>query len=153
MAKVLVVYQSKWGNTKIVAEKIAEGLNKAPGIESAVGTVKEVKTDRLVDSDAILIGSPNHFGQATGGTKKFISRLAKLQLNAKGIAFFDTFLGKDYEKGVKKMEKHAAATLAEMEILAPGLSIRVEGMKGPIAEGELPKCADFGAKIAARLGS
>lgn len=30
---------------------------------------------------------------------------------------------------------------------APGLSIGVEGMKGPIAEDELSKCGDFGSNI------
>jgi len=153
LAKVLVVYQSKWGNTKTVAGKIAEGLNQTPGIETTVSSLNEVDTDRIVESDAILIGSPNHIGKATGHIKKFISRLEKLQLDAKGIAFFDTYLGKDYEKAVKKMEKQAADTLSGVKMLAPGLSIRVEGMKGPIAEGELQKCADFGAKIAARLSS
>jgi hypothetical protein len=38
-----------------------------------------------------------------------------------------------------------------MKMAAPGLSIKVEGMKGPIAEGELSKCEEFGAKIASQL--
>jgi len=150
LTKVLVVYQSKWGNTKIVAEKIVEGLNQAPGIETIISALKEIETDRIVGSDAILIGSPNHIGRATGGVKKFISQLGKLHLKAKGIAFFDTYLGKDYKKAVKKMEKQADETLKGIELLAPGLSIRVEGMKGPIAGGELQKCADFAAKIVAK---
>jgi hypothetical protein len=35
-----------------------------------------------------------------------------------------------------------------LKLATPGLSIRVEGMKGPITEGELPKGRDFGVKIA-----
>jgi hypothetical protein len=31
------------------------------------------------------------------------------------------------------------------------LSIKVEGMKGPIADDALPKCKDFGKKIANQL--
>ncbi len=30
-----------------------------------------------------------------------------------------------------------------IEIVAPGLSMLVGGMKGPIVDGELPKCAEF----------
>jgi len=38
-----------------------------------------------------------------------------------------------------------------MKMVAPGLSIKVEGMKGPITEGEPPKCKEFGIKIATQL--
>ena len=31
---------------------------------------------------------------------------------------------------------------------AAGLSIKVEGIKGPIVDGELPKCKDFGRRMA-----
>ncbi|MDM7911661.1 MAG: hypothetical protein QUS09_01040, partial [Methanotrichaceae archaeon] len=34
---------------------------------------------------------------------------------------------------------------------APGLSIKVQGMKGPLAERELPKCREFGRRIASHL--
>jgi menaquinone-dependent protoporphyrinogen IX oxidase len=37
--------------------------------------------------------------------------------------------------------------------IASGLSIKVLGMKGPIAEGELQKCKEFGKKIATQLKS
>jgi len=35
--------------------------------------------------------------------------------------------------------------------IAPRLSIAVQGSKGPIVEGELPKCKEFGKKIATQL--
>ncbi len=148
---MLVVYQSKWGNTKTVAEKIAEGMNLTAGIETTVRSLNEVDADLIADSDALLIGSPNHIGKPTGGIKRFISRLGKFKVKTQGIAFFDTYIGKDYEKAVKKMEKHAAETLAGIKVLLPGLSIRVDGMKGPITEGELPKCVEFGTTVAACL--
>ncbi len=151
MSKVLVVYESKWGNTKTVAETIVEGMKKVTGIETTINRPKEVKLDQIIEFDAILIGSPNHAGNATGGIRKFITKLGKKQLKGKSIAFFDTYLGGNYEKAVKKMEKLAADKLPELELLTPGLSIRVKGMKGPIAEEELPKCKEFGAKIGTQL--
>ena len=46
------------------------------------------------------------------------------------------------------MEKQIAEKLPGLKLAAPGLSIKVGGMKGPIVEGELPKAREFGAKIA-----
>jgi len=37
------------------------------------------------------------------------------------------------------------------ELIAPGLSIKIQGIKGPILEGELPKCEEFGNKVATQL--
>lgn len=151
MAKVLVVYASKWGNTKIVAETIIEGISGTAGIETTITNFKEVDFDRAVEYDAVLIGSPNHAGSAITGIKKIISRLGKLQFKGKGIAFFDTYIAKGFETAVKKMEKQAGEKLPGVELIAPGLSVEVKGMQGPIADGELQKCKDFGSSVAARL--
>ena len=60
-------------------------------------------------------------------------------------------MAKDYEKAVKKMEKQINEKVPELRLLTPGLSIRVDAMKGPITEGEIPKCKEFGINIATRL--
>jgi len=64
---------------------------------------------------------------------------------------FDTYVGGDFEKATKKMEQRVRERAPTMKMVAPRLSIKVEGMKGPIAEGELPKCKEFGTKIATQL--
>ena len=151
MTKVIVVYESKYGNTKLVAEKIVEGMREVSGTETVLNELKEVDKNRLAEFDAILVGSPNHMGRPTGGTKGFINELGKLNLTGKAVAVFDTYLGKDYEKAVKKMEKQISEKAPGLKLAAPGLSIRVEGMKGPITEGELPKCKEFGGKIANQI--
>ncbi len=63
MVKVFVVYDTKWGNTKLVAEKIVEGMKEVEGIETAISDVEEVDLEKVADYDAILIGSPNHWGR------------------------------------------------------------------------------------------
>ncbi len=148
MAKVIVVYESKYGNTKLVAETIVEGMREVSGIEMVVNELKEVRLNQLVEFDAILVGSPNHIGRATRSIRKFIDKLGNLNLEGKLAAVFDTYIGKDYEKAVRKMERQISEKVPGLKLAAPGLSIRVEGMKGPIAEGELPKCKEFGTKIA-----
>lgn len=147
MAKAVIIYESKYGNTKTVAECIAESMKEANSIETAVYELKTVKLDELVDYDMILIGSPNHMGSATRGIRKFIDGLGKLNLQGKWVACFDTCIGRDFEKAMKKMEKQVGEKVPGLTLVAPGLSIRVDGMKGPITEGELPKCKDYGVKI------
>jgi len=151
MAKAIVIYELKYGNTRLVAEKIAEGIKQACGVEPEVRELKEVNPAGLAEFDAIIIGSPNHMGNATRGIRKFIDGLGKINLRGKLAAVFDTYIGRDLEKTVKKMEKQIVDKSPSLSLAAPGLSIRVEGMKGPIAEGELPRCQDFGITIGNRL--
>ena len=155
MVKVFVVYDTKYGNTKLVAENIVDGLKEVEGIETAISYVEEVDFDNIPDFDAILIGSPNHYGGPTKDVRKFIDKLGKLNLEGRLFAVFDTYVGKDsdyfFEKAVKKMEKRIGEEVPDLKLITSGLSIRVGGTKGPIVEGELPKCRGFGQKIANQL--
>jgi len=152
LVKVFVVYDTKYGNTKLVAEKIVEGMREVEGIETAISDVEEVDLEKVADYDAILIGSPNHWGGPARAITKFIDKLGKLDLKAKWIAVFDTNLGgNQLEKAVKKMEKRIGEKIPGLKLIVPGLSIKVGGMEGPIVEGELPKCKEFGNKIAKKL--
>ena len=151
MTKCLLVYESKYGNTKFVAETIAEGIREVSDNQASIYELKEIKLKQPPDFDMVLIGSPNHMGGPTGGIKKFINELGKLDVKGKYAAVFDTCMAKDYEKAVKKMEKQINEKVPELRLLTPGLSIRVDGMKGPITEGEIPKCKEFGVNIATRL--
>jgi len=151
LVKAFIVYDTKYGNTKLVAEKILEGMREIEGIETAISDVKEVELDKVADSDALLIGAPAHFGGPSRTISKFIDKLGKLELKAKWVAVFDTYLGEDFEKAVKKMEKRIGEKVPGLQLITSGLSIRVGGMKGPIEDEELPKCKDFGKKIANQL--
>jgi len=151
LTRVIVVYESKYGNTKRVAETIIEGMGESEGIETVLSELKKIDVEKILDYDVILIGSPNHWGGPTRGVKKFIDKLGKLSIKEKLYAVFDTYLGKDFEKAVKKMEKRIDERVPGLKQIAPGLSIRVQGMKGPILEVELPKCREFGSRIASQI--
>lgn len=153
LVKVIVVHESKYGNTRRVAETIIEGIKEIGGIEASLSGLKETDFEKITNYDLILIGSPNHMGGPTRGIKGFIDKLSKLQLNGKMFAVFDTYMGKDFEKAVKKMERQIREKVPKLKQIASGLSIKVRGMKGPIADGELPKCREFGKKIATQLKS
>lgn len=52
--KVFIVYDSKYGNTKIAAENILIGLKQVEGIEAEISYVKEVDSQRVGSYDALI---------------------------------------------------------------------------------------------------
>lgn len=150
---MVIVYESRYGNTKRVAETIAESIRKAGEIETFLCELKEINLNSVLECDAVLIGSPNHMGGPTRGIKSFIDRLGELQPESKKFAVFDTYMGNDFAKAVKKMEKRISEKVHGIRQISSGLSIKVQGMKGPVADGELQRCVEFGLKIAAQLKS
>ncbi|MHB9070267.1 MAG: flavodoxin family protein [Sedimentisphaerales bacterium] len=62
MAKGIVVYYSKSGNTKQMAEIIAKSMNEAD-MATEYKSVEKTKVDDLLAADAIVIGSPTYYGQ------------------------------------------------------------------------------------------
>jgi len=151
MVSVLVAYDTKYGNTKNAAEAIAQGLQATREIRATVVSIKDVDVKAVPTFDAFLVGSPNHIGGPTGTFKGFIKRLGKLKLQGKRVAVFDTYIGDQFEKAMKKMEEHIRKKAPSLTLVTPGLSIEVAGMKGPIVDGELPKCQEFGKRFAAQL--
>ena len=151
MAKVIVVYESKYGNTKRAAETIIEGMKEISGIEAVLSEPKAVDLSKLADFDAIVIGSPIHAGSATRGIRKFVGNLGKFKLDGKLVAIFDLHMSPESGRVVGKLEKQIGEKAPGLKIAVPGLSIRVKGLKGPISEGELPRCKEFGSKIASQL--
>ena len=153
MEKVFVVYDSKYGNTKLAAENILKGIRKVEGIETAIGNVKEIDIRKVADFDEILLGAPNHMSRPSRTMKKFVNRLAELDLKSKNVAVFGTYAGKlrTVDRAVKKLEKMVEKKLPNLNLVSPGLSIRVSGIRGPIVDGEIPKCVDFGKKLAGQL--
>ena len=146
--KVLIVFDTKHGNTKKVAELIADGINSVEGNETEVVNVKNFDLSEDKTYDLILIGSPNHIGTYTKSIKKFISNLSSTAVKVNSFAVFDTYMSKDFEKAVKKMEKQLTKNFPNSTMALPGLSIKVGGMKGPIVEEDLSKCKEYGIKLA-----
>ena len=60
--QVLILYYSKGGNTKKLAERIAEGVRAVPGAEPLLKTTQEVTRDDFVNSAGVIAGSPTYFG-------------------------------------------------------------------------------------------
>lgn len=151
--KVFILYDSKYGNTKIVAQNILENLLQIEGIEADIGYTKEVDPQKLICYDTLIIGAPNHMGRPSRTIQKFIEGMSKLDLKAKNGAVFGTYSGRirPLDRAVKKLEIILGKKLPNLKILSPSLSIKVKGVTGPIAEGELSKVKEFGNRIANQL--
>ena len=52
---------------------------------------------------------------------------------------------------MKRMERRTNERVPSLKQMAPGLSLRMDGTKGPVADGELSKCSEFGKRIANQL--
>ena len=154
MAKVFVVYDSKYGNTKLAAESVLKGIKaEAKGINAAIGYVNDVNAEEMADYDLIFLGAPNHMGRPSRMIKKFVDKLAGLELKANCVAIFGTYAGRirTLDRAVNKMEEILKEKLPNVKLISSSLSIRVNGVTGPIVDGELPKCVDFGKKIAGQF--
>lgn len=88
--QVLVVYSSKTGNTKKLAEAIAKGVEEVPEVKSLVKPVAEVTREDLLQSRGIIAGSPVYFGSMTAEMKEFLDKyvgVRKKMENKVGAAF------------------------------------------------------------------
>ena len=86
--KGIVAFDSMYGNTKNVAEAMADEI-KAQGHEVAVVNIGQtLKFDD--DGDFILIGSPTRMKQMTFRTKLFIRKARKRYAGKPGAAFETT---------------------------------------------------------------
>jgi NAD(P)H dehydrogenase (quinone) len=70
MAKVLVLYFTRTGNTKAMAEIVADAAEKE-GAEVVLKDVEDAKPDEMLDYDAIVAGSPTYYGGMAGKMKDF----------------------------------------------------------------------------------
>jgi NAD(P)H dehydrogenase (quinone) len=72
MVRILVVYDSRSGNTEKMAFAIAEGIRGMTGVKVDVKKVDKASLDDLREADGIIMGSPTYYGQMSGKLKTLI---------------------------------------------------------------------------------
>jgi len=89
---VLVIYDSRTGNTEKVAALVAEGVKEVEGIDCVLKKVDYVSLDDLLKADGIIIGSPTYYGTMSGKIKQLLDISVKLhgKLEGKVGAAFTT---------------------------------------------------------------
>ena len=91
MAKALIVYATRTGETEKIGNLIAEGI-RFSGHEADVATVTEIKKeDDLKAYDAVVFGSPTYHGEMVQGMKTILFMAEKAELEGKVGGAFGSF--------------------------------------------------------------
>ncbi len=88
--QVLVLYYSKGGNTRKLAERIGEGVESVSGVQALLKSTQEVKKEDFLDSAGIIAGSPVYFGVMASDLKRVFDEfvvIRKKMENKVGAAF------------------------------------------------------------------
>jgi len=151
LRKALIVYDTTFGNTKMLAEMIAAGIEESQNVLCLMVHHKELQPENVMESNIILFGSPIHAGMATRGIKNAIKTAANVGLGNKIVSTFDTYASVTKGRGVKNMESILAKVADDARVITPGHSALVHGFRGPLHESEGQRANDFGRRIAKEL--
>ncbi len=144
--KILVVYDSKFGNTERIAKSIAAGVGSTHQV-----TVEPAGAAGEIDPsvDLMIVGGPTQAHGATPAMKTFLSRLPDLP--GTRCATFDTRYDKPRwltgaASGVIEdgLRKHGGRPVG------PGESFFIEHSEGPLAPGEEDRAVSWGATLVGR---
>ena len=151
MANVLVIYDSKFGNTKRLAQEIAAGIQEAGDINCKVENIKDLDKGEVAAFDAVLFGCPVHVMRATRGITGAIKKAAKDGLDGKLVTTFETYMGNHDGKALRKMEDLLTKKAPGARLVAPGFSALVDGYEGPLNAEDAVKGKEFGKTIGQEL--
>ncbi|MFC2009982.1 flavodoxin family protein [Chloroflexota bacterium] len=143
--KVLIVYDSGYGNT----EKIAKAIGGAITGDVKVLRAGEVNPAELEAVDFLIVGSPTYGGRPTEAIKDFLNQVTESVIKGINVAAFDTRISARWVKifgfaagRIAKNLKKKGGTL----ILSPE-GFFVKGTKGPLKEGELEHAASWAKEV------
>jgi len=157
MPKIVIIYDSKSGNTEKMAEAVAEGANTVEGVESELhkaGTPFPISL--LNEADAIIIGSPSIYDLPTRELREFLDAAIKLKetkrLNLRGkiggVFGSYTWDGGDIVDRLAENMK----TL-EVKLVSPMVSaVDRRGLMATRIDGDsLQRCRELGRTVAEKL--
>ena len=150
MAKgnLLVVYYSKQGHTKRMAEAIGRGAERA-GARVSVKAAEDCALADLTDADAIAVGSPTYFSNVAWQVKKLIDESIRLyggrRLQGKvGLAFTSSGTERDAKDCLKMID--LAFRFHHGMTMVPGVLATDAEAADAVAE----RCEKAGAELAKR---
>ena len=149
MRKILVIYHSQQlGNTKEIAEALADGAREAGADVEKINTnERRVTLEDLTSADAVAIGSPDYYGYVAGTIKTFFDDLylwdqAGKAVRGKPAALFYSHGGGGTVR--QSLEKFAGRYFKQV-----GDTVE----RGPSDAGEAKeKCLTLGRKLAQEAG-
>jgi len=149
--KILVVYDSLFGNTKRVAEVVADALGRTQKVRLIA--TSEAKIEDLGKADLLVVGSPTQGGRAKKEMQKFLGKIPDGGLGGVKVAAFDTrILDKEQKAAVRLLMRtigYAAPKIVKVlekkggkAVVSPEGFI-VEGKEGPLAKGEVERARNW----------
>jgi flavorubredoxin len=144
MAKVLVVYATRTGETQTIADLIAEGI-RFSGHEAEVVSVKEIKSEAALEGyDGYVFGSSTYHGEMLQGLKTFLFIAENANLEGKVGGAFGSFgwSGEANDRIFDTM-KH----VLKMDMVGDTLRLKSSSLGGG-----LQMAQDYGREIAKKLG-
>lgn len=146
----LVVYYSKFGNTKRVAEAIAETWQSA-------GSVRVMSADQLTASDInnvdlLVVGTPTHVANLPKELRPILEALPKRVLKGVRVAAFDTSYKMNWFVNLFTAAKPLNRKLRQLggKQIVPPKSFFVVEKQGPLYEGEIERAKTWAETILAR---
>lgn len=156
--KAMVIYDSGFGNTAQIAEAITQRLaiSFAPPHSITIRSVAQVTPAQLQGLDVLVVGSPTQRCRPTPAISALLKRIPNGTLQGVKVAAFDTrftsleidTLGFIAAKFIRFFG-YAAKPIADLlqkkggALTAPPEGFYVEGMEGPLMEGELQRAANW----------
>lgn len=142
--KSLVIFDSNFGNTKIIAETLAKAL----GAQSI--SISEFSDEYLNNIDLVIVGSPIIGWKPTEKMIAFLSNFNKNQFKGIKATTFDTrvklFIHGDAKDKIAKSLIDAGA-----EILISPEAFYVQGKEGPLLTGEIDKAVKWAKLISTKF--
>jgi flavodoxin len=143
--KALVMYDTKHGSTERIAKAIADGL-KQNGFESVDCRLRSLSGEEdFRDKDLWVLGTPTHYGRVPFRFATLVKNALREEHPGVKTAVFDTHM-KGFPEGASvKLRK--LLENKKKQVVAEG-SFVVEGMRGPLLEGEEERALQFGKDLA-----
>lgn len=157
----IVAFDSVFGNTKHVAEAIAEELRES-GHEVEVIDLGRRVPWKVPEADLAFVGSPTRHGRETSRAKKFVKRM-KGEWASRPVVLFDTVmrLPEDERQRAHMVRWTENGAAPRLKLLAEerGLAVHPEvlraevtGLHGPLAPGSLDRAREFTRKCLEGVG-
>ena len=142
MSKVVILYDTRTGNTGRMARAVAEGAKSVAGVEVVLKRIGEAKRDDLAGADAIVLGSPTHNTQPSRAMRRLLADLSKISLKDKVGTAFGSYGWSGEAVGI------IARALKDQGTRVIGEGVRVK--RSPDAGG-LARCRELGRAVAENI--
>jgi len=143
--KTLVLFDSNWGNTEMIACAIAAAI----GMGTNALRVGSEEAKRIEMIEILVIGSPVIRGRPTKPMQEYVKSISQKVNSKLKIATFDTRMTTEFARKLGFAADRMADQLkqAGYRIISEPKGFIVTGQKGPLAEGELERANQWGKEL------